>query len=199
MKNDQLNVSCLKFNGHKIELTENTKGLPVARLYKLLTAGINKNTFKLIEGYFFQNEKRREDWVTKKVSDLKTRIMEQQKNQEAKAAVRANMQHGFEVGQIYYDSWGYDQTNIDFYEITEVKGKSVIIRAIACKYVDGTAGHDSCNVKPVPGNYCGEPQLKHIIFYMNNDNKPVYHIKSRHGWISLYTKEDKGVYSSWGR
>ena len=33
--------------------------------------------------------------------------------------------HGIEVGQIYYNSWGYDQTNVDFYMITSVKGQKI--------------------------------------------------------------------------
>lgn len=38
-------------------------------------------------------------------------------------------------GVILIDSWGYDQTNIDFYQIIEItkSGKSVKIQRIKCK------------------------------------------------------------------
>lgn len=195
---DALKISSVKFNGYKIDLSENQKGKPTARLSRLLTVGVNKGTFKLLEGYYFKTEERRAEWVTKKMADVKERTSEKSARVNAKKEARANMVNPFKVGDIYYDSWGYDQTNIDFYEITEVKEKSVIIREIACKYVEGTSGHDSCNVMPVPGKYVGDPQLKPVVVSLNCEGKAVFHLKSRHGWISLYTKAEKGIYSSWG-
>lgn len=39
--------------------------------------------------------------------------------------------HGLQIGQVLVCSWGYDQTNIDYYQVTELVGKrSVKIRAI---------------------------------------------------------------------
>lgn len=35
------------------------------------------------------------------------------------------------VGDVLYDSWGYDQTNIDWFQVTKVKGKSIWLRRIA--------------------------------------------------------------------
>jgi hypothetical protein len=40
------------------------------------------------------------------------------------------------VGDCVYTSWGYDQTNVDFYQITEVKARSVVVRAIAANSND---------------------------------------------------------------
>lgn len=44
-----------------------------------------------------------------------------------------------EVGDIFYSSWGYDQTNVDFYEVVGLtpSGKSVKVRRIGNKYVSG--------------------------------------------------------------
>ena len=33
---------------------------------------------------------------------------------------------GLKVGDYLYESWGYDQTNIDFYKVTELVGKSSV-------------------------------------------------------------------------
>jgi hypothetical protein len=190
-------ISCVKLPGYKIELTENRHGKPVARLFKLLTAGRNKGEFKVMEGYYFPTEQRREEWIKEKVARINSDIKAKSDKKGLKATIRANMQHGFEVGQIYYDSWGYDQTNIDFYQVIEVKEKSVIIREIGAEFVPGTQGMDCSNVKPRPGSWAGEPRLKHIQFYLQNDGNPHYYIKSRHGSISLYDNREKGVYSSW--
>jgi hypothetical protein len=49
-------------------------------------------------------------------------------HEERKKARRAeaNKPHGWEAGMILYGSWGYEQTNIDFFEITKVIGKTMI-------------------------------------------------------------------------
>jgi hypothetical protein len=42
-----------------------------------------------------------------------------------------------EVGQIFYSSWGYDQTNVMFYRVEEVKGTMAKIQEIGCAAVEG--------------------------------------------------------------
>jgi len=38
---------------------------------------------------------------------------------------------GVKVGDVFYDSWGYDQTNIDYYQVVGLKGTTqVVLRAI---------------------------------------------------------------------
>lgn len=62
------------------------------------------------------------------------------------------------VGDILYASWGYDQTNIDFYEVVEAAGKSVVVRQIAQRDVASDGGQD--RVVAVPGHYVGPPMRK---------------------------------------
>lgn len=42
-------------------------------------------------------------------------------------------QHNIKVGEIVYNSWGYDQTNIDFYQVTATTAKTITLRAIQSK------------------------------------------------------------------
>lgn len=77
--------------------------------------------------------------------------------------------HGLVVGSILSSSWGYDQTNVDFYEVVAVTGKQVIIREIEAKQV----GRDS--VVPVPGKFVGAPMRKAPSIYQG---KPWVKIKS---------------------
>lgn len=45
---------------------------------------------------------------------------------------QASKPHGLEVGHVLVASWGYEQTNIDFYQVTALVGRSMIeVRAIA--------------------------------------------------------------------
>lgn len=75
--------------------------------------------------------------------------------EERKAAPR-----GLEVGDILRSSWGYDQTNIDYYEVTRLIGKNrVEIREIAQDSKEDQGWlRGSC--VPVPGRYIGEPMVK---------------------------------------
>lgn len=66
-----------------------------------------------------------------------------------------------EVGQIFVSTWGYEQTNVDFYQVTEVKGMSVIIRSIRSRVTRYT-GDMSNYVTALPDEFLGSPMLKRI-------------------------------------
>ena len=72
---------------------------------------------------------------------------------------RKNAQHHLEVGDFFYSSWGYDQTNIDFYQVTEVKGKQVTIREVGKREV--SQSQTSVSVVPMKDNFTG-PSMKKI-------------------------------------
>jgi hypothetical protein len=74
---------------------------------------------------------------------------------------RANFVHSLEVGDILFGSWGYEQTNVDFYQVTEVKGKYVIVREIASKKVPMSGYSDmSAHVVAIKDAFIGEPMKK---------------------------------------
>ena len=58
--------------------------------------------------------------------------------------------HPFKVGDVFVESWGYNQTNIDFYEVTKVTPKSVYIREIHARKVGH--GHET-RLLPDTGNF----------------------------------------------
>ncbi|NBQ99352.1 MAG: hypothetical protein EBT79_02255 [Actinobacteria bacterium] len=64
------------------------------------------------------------------------------------------------VGDILYSSWGYDQTNIDFYEIVQVSGSMVVLRELGKKVIRSSGPEDY--VIPVPGQYTGAPLRRKI-------------------------------------
>ncbi|MCA1832569.1 MAG: hypothetical protein LC750_07530 [Actinobacteria bacterium] len=69
-----------------------------------------------------------------------------------------------QVGDLFSSSWGYDQTNVDFYEVVEVtkSGKSVRVVQTYTEAIGENVG--SVRVVPVPGTvYRDEvPMLKRI-------------------------------------
>jgi hypothetical protein len=62
------------------------------------------------------------------------------------------------VGDILYTSWGYEQTNIDFYEIVARRGKSTLsLRKLRCSSeVEGWCRH---KVLPLKGQFAGNQVL----------------------------------------
>jgi hypothetical protein len=75
------------------------------------------------------------------------------------------------VGDLFYSSWGYDQTNIDFYQIVAMKGCTASVRRCAAKQVSysqmqGVVKADKGNLSGDTRNYRvtysveGEPSFK---------------------------------------
>lgn len=66
------------------------------------------------------------------------------------------------AGDIFYNTWGYDQTNVDYYEVIKVtkSGKSVYIKKLETTTVED--GFMTGKVSPVPGKYRGEMMLKRV-------------------------------------
>lgn len=59
-----------------------------------------------------------------------------------------------EVGDFFIESWGYDQTNVDYYEVVRVSpsGKTIWMRHVSNVIVSGDAD-SSEKVAPMPGGF----------------------------------------------
>lgn len=55
------------------------------------------------------------------------------------------------VGDIFYSSWGYDQTNVDFYEVVEKKSNSTVVCRQLKKKIDHSSSGGADYVVPVDG------------------------------------------------
>jgi hypothetical protein len=76
----------------------------------------------------------------------------------AAQAERKAFRHSYKVGDLFRSSWGYEQTNVDYYEVVEVRGANLVVRKIAQE-----ASHDSSmsgKCVPLPGEFVGEPMVK---------------------------------------
>lgn len=81
----------------------------------------------------------------------------------ARRAEKTAFVHGLKVGDVLYYSWGYDQTNVDFFEVVSTTAKTVSVRAIGGEQKsDAGVGPMSGHVIPRPGHYCGEPTTKRV-------------------------------------
>jgi hypothetical protein len=104
--------------------------------------------------FAFTNEEHR----TKKVAEF---FANRKSWADYKAQGRAERQapHTLKVGDILVSSWGYDQTNIDFYQVTRVMKSSVEIRQIKSKS-GPEEGFMTAYCTADKDNFCGEPMLK---------------------------------------
>lgn len=66
-------------------------------------------------------------------------------------AKAVNPEHSLRVGDILRSSWGYDQTNVNFYEVTAVTAKSVKLRPIESNVRE--TGVMCGRSTPCPGEY----------------------------------------------
>jgi hypothetical protein len=84
-------------------------------------------------------------------------------NDRKEDAAKRAKGHGLQIGHILKSSWGYDQTNVDYYEVVALKGKTmVVLREIGLQSVGGECGAMSDKVMPVAGEYIGEPFNKRV-------------------------------------
>ena len=64
-------------------------------------------------------------------------------------------------GDILVSSWGYDQTNIDFYEVVKVTEKTATLIELKSNRVED--GYMHYRVTPIPGSGHGKPFRRRIL------------------------------------
>lgn len=89
-------------------------------------------------------------------------------------------------GDIFHWSWGYDQTNADFFEVVHVSpsGKTVKVREVATEEVyDGPSM--TGKAVPVKGKYTSEPMTKRPAINTSSA-APSWYLPQDFGWCSLW-------------
>lgn len=121
---------------------------------RLMGVAFQGNQSKPIWHYRFRSEAERDRQVQGTIAARKRAI-------ESKAEAvkkRREFRHSIQVGDIYYTSWGYDQTNVDFYQVIDVREKSITVREVEKKTVVDQGPHTE--VVPVPNDWKGAPQTR---------------------------------------
>jgi hypothetical protein len=98
---------------------------------------------------------------------------------------------GVKVGAIFYAAWGYDQTNVDFYEVVALTPKGVKVRRIGKIYTDQVGPHDM--VAAAPGTFQGETMTKRLRKF---GDKPNFNLTT---YANAYLWDGKPQYQTgWG-
>lgn len=138
--------------------------------------------------YRFSSVERRAQYIAEQAKNMKAhkeRVAEARKE-------RSDYKHNVKVGDVFVCSWGYDQTNIDFYQVAEVKGRQVVIRQITSRLVNGEEGFMQGRSIPNKNNFKGEPMSK--LVQSGYENRPSLKIES-YAWASLW--DGKPEWCSW--
>jgi hypothetical protein len=107
--------------------------------------------------------------------------------------------HQVEVGTIFRYKWGYDQTNVEFWEVVDHTNKSVWIRRIdAVKTPDAADPEKGPSFTgwtvPVPGAYVGE-KMRRLVRHHKDGS---IHLDMPHGFAypaehSVWTEGNESV------
>lgn len=65
------------------------------------------------------------------VDDFFAGVERVQQSKRERQLAKQSFLHGLAVGDILYATWGYDQTNVDFYQVIRTTDKTATIRMIA--------------------------------------------------------------------
>lgn len=130
----------------------------------------------------FSNEER----MKKVIVDRIGRLMSWEDMKDKRKEERKHQTDGIEVGDILYNSWGYEQTNIDFYQVVGKKGRQFTLREIIHKYDNSrsTGNSMAAYVQPIKDSFV-------------NDAEPLKKtsLNMKHGSLSKY--DGQSLYCSW--
>lgn len=114
--------------------------------------------------YSFRNMARAEAYAAEFAANEAKAMARKKADQEDKAEKRKNLRAAdfWQVGDVVYTSWGYDQTNVEYYQILEVKARSVKIQQIAMNSSDQPGGPMGGYAQPRRYEFVGNPYLSPI-------------------------------------
>lgn len=137
--------------------------------------------------YSFSSAAKADEWLEgcKRMVDRDEAVKVERK--AAKSDAVAKMRAEIKVGTILHYSWGYDQTQCEYFEVIERRGAVAVIREIGSRTKEGSESFMSDSQIPMPGKFIGPP-LRKII--------GAYGIAMDHG-TATPTDPNKAHYRSW--
>ena len=112
--------------------------------------------------YIFRSPQRFEEYAKEFIDSVSAVHQSKIKRNEEKAAARAVLKASdhWAVGDVIYNSWGYEQTNVDWYQVVKVNARSIVIREIGANSSDH-GGPSGGKTAPRRNDFVGKEELKH--------------------------------------
>jgi hypothetical protein len=178
-------------------VTHPSSGKPVLRIIReerdngtLLARTLKPKAVRHTHYFSFKTAERREQWINEQIAHALSRASEK----DARHAARTQFRHGYQVGDMLHGSWGYDQTNCEFYQVVKTTEKTITVRALGALPVPGTDGFMCQSLIPHGGSMHG-PEIRAVV-------RPSYDGKGKGSCTIDHascceTEPTKAHYSSW--
>jgi hypothetical protein len=142
--------------------------------------------------YRFKNAEQRQAEVTKTFEWVSAHANRKAERKAKKAVATAN--HGVKVGDVFRSSWGYDQTNIDYYEVTKIIGAMIEVCEIA--RMSETTGFLSGDCVPKTGHFIGKSMRKKVAMWNDSPSIKIYSFASAYRIEPVAIIADKPVFAA---
>jgi hypothetical protein len=131
--------------------------------------------------------------LDKQIAESLSGYMEWQERKEKRKAERSKP-HNVKIGDVFRCSWGYDQTNIDYYEVTKVIGAMVEVCEIA--QMSEETGFMSGDCVPKTGHFIGKPMRKKVAMWNDSPSIKIYSFASAYRIEPVAMIADKPVFAA---
>lgn len=114
--------------------------------------------------YSFKSAEHRGKWLAAQIVADQKAADEKKARKVRQQAAADQMAMTIQVGTILHNSWGYDQTNCDFYQVVRREGRTAWVREICGEKVPGSDGYDCCRMRACPDQFREKsPEIRKII------------------------------------
>jgi hypothetical protein len=146
--------------GLRLEFSVNSENKPVARLYKA-TPRAKYTKEKMVWGYYFKSDEKRLEYANEFLENKINSIKAKEKYKKDKRERELRERESIKVGDVFNCSWGYEQTQQDFYQVVEKPTSStIIVRPINSKSLEQTSWCSEY-VTPIKESFIGENTYKY--------------------------------------
>ena len=94
----------------------------------------------------FHNLEQAEAHIAELKSKIDAKIARRQAKLQEKAKAREEFVNPYKLGDIHYSSWGYEQTNREFFQVVDAGNRSLKLRQIVCQSVRATGPFSDLSV-----------------------------------------------------
>jgi hypothetical protein len=167
---------------------------PFRVVYSKSTPKAKWSKTKVLKSLAFKTIEECEEWIAKTYRNiyLNMKADEKRKAEKREAQKALNASDFFEVGTIIYNSWGYEQTNVSFYQVVKMTKKRITVREVSQSREEGsTYSHGMAwNVVANEGMFVdGGEELNLTVRPEGRLSTPRYH----HGCFSKWDGSPKYV------
>lgn len=112
----------------------------------------SKLGYKVIKHYGFNNLDSAMSYIHTFIANVKKAISDKQKIKQQKKELNKDLNAAdyFNLNDIIVNTWGWEQSNVNFYKVTSIGKKTIDIQEVGQITVDGSIGNSgmSCDVMP---------------------------------------------------